>query len=64
MGRHSDRKHYAGLPVTGGRYGMSRRGGLVSSLLPIAGVAAIIAVLYSFFGRKQRLIGGCSSCSM
>ena len=67
MGRHHNRNGavrggYGMAPMTG------RLGGFggVSTLLPLVGVAAVVAILFAMFRRKsvQPALGGCSSCSL
>jgi hypothetical protein len=51
MGRHHDRKYgYAATPSYG-RYGM-KTGGL-AALVPLIGLGAVVAVIFSIFNRKR-----------
>jgi hypothetical protein len=52
MGRHHDRKYgYSAATPAYGRYGM-KTGGL-ASLVPLLGLGAVIAVIFSIFNRKR-----------
>jgi hypothetical protein len=71
MGRHHDRKYGygTGMNLRGpayGRYGM-RRGGLGAGLLPLIGLGAVLAIIYSFWQKRRFGYGGLgwstSSCT-